>query len=176
MDCCPKERVPQTPQYHRFGVVADAENVLYVVLYPDQYSGGELSTGAFSKSKLRSCELSVCRMHHSSSSEVMQQVVCPQLARNPKRSFVGALYARAEEIRSIRADVDDTVQVICVIDDGRENYKAHAHMCYSDCVVTCKTFWQRNRQVAVRAELIARFQRRGIFKDLETAFQAAQGD
>jgi len=144
---CPKECSQQ--QRHSPGVVKAEEPIVYVLLQPDHWAGGQLTAAAFAKSQLSRGTLSVCRGAHCTAEEARASIVQPQLERDDRRVLVGALRARCSDIRDIKLEAH---RAVCVIDDGQANFPAHAVLAYSE-VTKQEKFWERNQRSAVRAEL-----------------------
>ena len=153
-DVCPKERTQQS--IYSPSTVANDEPILKVILDPTHYENGRIKKAAFPKNQLDAETLSVCRASYSSPEEINDQVVAPMMARNPRKSFVGVLRAVCREIRALVIE-PEAVRVICVIDDGLEHYRAHAHLGFSG-TTRVEGFWAvPNRKEAVRANLARAF-------------------
>ena len=161
---CPKELKQQS--VYSPDVVHDNEAILYVLLDPIQWKDGQLTYGAFSKSKLKDGSLSVSRAQYSSEDMLQERVIQPQLNRNKKRKLIGVLRALCEEIRRITGD-NTPCRIFCVNDDGTENDQAHAVIAYSELTKE-EGFWQKNNREAIRANLIEAF--RGNPMSLADAF------
>ncbi|MDF3381956.1 MULTISPECIES: hypothetical protein [unclassified Sulfitobacter] len=142
-----------------------SEEIVYCLIDPDliDKGTGELKKKAFSKSVLSKTDLSVVRADYSSEAEIWDCVVTPQLKTNPARIFCGVLVAQASDIRGI---ADCTIQDVCVADAGLKNFAAHAHLGFSSEVASSN----KSVQVAVRANLIDVFNRRGGPITLTRAF------
>jgi hypothetical protein len=169
MPSCPKELTKQKQASP--GVVESSETLVYMLLNPDHWENGKLKKAAFSKSKLKEGDLSVCRADYCTADGAYEHAVKPQLERNPARQFVGALRALCADIRGIAVD-DPPKQAICVIDDGLDSYPAHALLAYSDATKSEK-FWLRNNQEAVRANLTLVFGINGGPLPLRDCFRQA---
>lgn len=153
-DACKCETIKQSP--YSPDVVQDTESVAYIIINPDHWSDKQgLSNAALSKSKLKNHELSIARISYCSAGIIRQTIINPQLDRNPSRREVGALVAICLNIRAIRSD-ETNDRLICVIDDGKEDYIGHALLGYSDATKD-SNFWTRNDQNAVRGNLIRAF-------------------
>lgn len=152
-DCCEKEKSKQS--VHSPSVVSDDEYLVYVVLEPDQYKDDELSTAAFSKSKLKDGDLSICRKAYSNAADIRQNIVDPQIENKPHRREVGALQAQCSDVRSILTD-NPVCRAFCVNDDGLEGFEAHALLAFSD-PTKAPNFWNANDRLAIRANLVRSF-------------------
>ncbi|GLI23426.1 hypothetical protein GGQ86_003039 [Xanthobacter flavus] len=160
-EACPKEA--QTQSEHSPCVVEGHERILYVLLDPDDINDGQIAATAFKKSDLKSCSLSVCRVEYSESSEVFDRIVNPKLEKNSERQLVGGFSVICSRIRDLAIDGRRT---FCVIDDGLEDYCAHAVIGFSD-VTKEKDYWQKNNREKARADLVYLFESGGIV-DLST--------
>lgn len=154
---CPKEQIQQKRESP--GQIGSDESIVYILLQPDHWQQGGLSAAAFSKSKLKAGDLSVCRGQYCTDKQAAEHIVAPQIAKNSRRTLVGAFRAQCSEIRAIEAQ-NPKVRVICVIDDGTAAFPAHALLAYSE-LTKGKEFWQRNEQTAVRGELTRVFNAAG---------------
>lgn len=164
---CSKEKKQQSN--HSPGVVSDEEHILYVLLEPDQWKYGQLTKAAFSDSKLCACDLSVARQEHTDLDAILENVVVPQIDKNPTRQFVGLLMAPCALIRGLRVGESDGTRgdrATCVIDDGISGYEAHSLMAYSESVRR----QNRNVRLSVRANLIDTF---GALMDPGNVFGSA---
>lgn len=139
------------------GTVQLDETIVYVLIDPLQVRDGEVQKSAFSHSSLRNGDLSVCRANHSSAQDIHKHVVGPILARDKSRRLVGALRALCSAIRNLRIG-EPPEQAICVIDDGYDDFPAHAHLAYSE-VTKAEGFWERyrNARQALRGNLLLAF-------------------
>lgn len=167
---CPKELEQQNE--HSPGVVESGELIVYILVDPLQWENGFLKKSAFSKSQLQAGTLSVCRARYCTVDGAYKNIVAPLLDKDPNnRTLVGALSASCEKIRSILYE-DLPTQAICVIDDGKDGFPAHAHMGFSAPSHTTG-FWenQRNGKAAVRANLVLVFESNGSPKRLEEVFE-----
>lgn len=162
---CPKECVQQKPDSP--GPVGSSEVLIYIILDPDQWEDGQLSTAAFEHERLRKPDdgISVQRAAYSSPELVTRNVVGPQLAKKPpkkqERTFVGAIFARCADIRELRLDTQEKQRAICVIDDGTHDDPAHALLSYSESAkALTKGEEGRSQKLAIRRNLISKF--RGV--------------
>jgi len=156
-DPCPKERFKQKDISP--GIVGDGESIVLIIIDPLQWQNGKLIPAAFSKTRLKSCSLSVARGNHSTLAEINSHVVHPQLAK-PGRRLVGSCKTQCSIIRSIIGD-QDSARLFCVIDDGLDDYPAHAVIGFSDHTKS-DNFWSRNQRTAAIANLSLAFERNGI--------------
>lgn len=126
--CCEAELVQQSE--HSPGVVQDDENIAYVLVDPDLWASGTLAAAAFSKSKL-SDGMSVYRPRHCTAEEAVDHIVKPQLHRNPMRALAGCLVASTRNIRALQ---EKNRRAVCVLDDGEQQFPAHAILKFSEQV------------------------------------------
>lgn len=174
MPACPEELSKQSALSPC--VVGDEENVVYVLFKPDHWDGERLMPAAFSKSKLRQRDLSICRPQHTSLEVVSGMVVMPYLAKSPERTVVGGVSALCGDLRDLRhEDVPDR-RSVCVVDDGLEGFEGHALLGFA-CSAAEKGFWTRNREVAVRSDIVRQFSKSGVPLELDECFvsEAAAG-
>lgn len=150
---------------HSPGLVQDDEEIVYCLIDPDLYDRdtSTLKNKAFSKTALRKTDLSVIRKHHSSSDEVQEKVINPQVARKPHRRFCGVLVCQSANIRAIN---NSTKQDFCVADAGLEGFASHAHLGFCNALASMS----KSAQEAARSNLVAAFQTRGI-QGLEVIFE-----
>lgn len=160
MSGCLCEREVQKPDYSP-DIVNDNEVIGYVLINPDHWEDGVLSSAAFSKSKLKAGSLSVSRIDHTSAEDIQNNIIKPYIQKNPQRAFVGILVARCSKIRALKAVYPQNSRAICVIDDGNENDPAHAHLSFSDHSKE-NGYWNRNDRMTIRASLKEVFQKRGV--------------
>lgn len=182
MECiCVKEKAPQHDRSP--GVVADDEDVLLVLLNPDQWKDGNFTSAAFRKDWLQKGQLSVCRVKYASQEIVQRFIVDPQIARKPERSLVGGAVAKTGTIRAIQC-CDGQTRMYCVVDDpvffddenksdqcalSDDGFLGHAHLGFSE-PTSEKGFWKGNCRAAALAELTDAFQARGAPLPLEHIF------
>jgi len=164
---CPKEAKQQKKCSP--GIVENKESIVFVVIDPLHCQDGKLISAAFPTKRLTEGTLSVSRGDHSTLADVLLHVVDPQLSRDSKRKLMGACRTRCAEIRAIKGSTDKA-RLFCVIDDGSNNYPAHAHIGYSDSTKE-DGFWSRNERTAARANLTRVFEQGGILP-LDTCFIA----
>jgi len=144
---CPKELTKQHDKSP--GVVCNKEKIALILIAPDQWDDNDFTNLAFSKSRLKKGQLSVCRVEHTTQCEVYYFVVHPQLERNPERKLIGAATTACKGIRTISTSTGE--RVFCVIDDPivsndderheveiedhcnclTKDYLGHAHMSFS---------------------------------------------
>lgn len=182
---CVKEKAPQHDRSP--GVVADDEDVLLVLLNPDQWKDGNFTSAAFRKDWLQKGQLSVCRVEYASKAIVKRFIVDPQVARDPKRSLVGGAVARTGNIRAIQC-CDGQTRMYCVVDDpvfgadetkfdhcdlSDDDFLGHAHLGFSE-PTSEKGFWKGNCRAAALAELTDAFQARGAPLQLDQIFDSRE--
>jgi|SRR5215217_2136222 hypothetical protein len=155
---CPAEGAQQSE--HSPGPIDDREPIVYILVDPLTSQAGTVKD--LLKSKLKQGTLSVCRCLHCSAAEANAAVVVPLTAGTLGRSFQGALWATANRIRDIRLGMSD-VGAFCLVDDGKPDYRAHAHLAYSPADEKL-----RNAREAARANLKAAFLENGIQPSLAT--------
>ncbi|SUS08519.1 conserved hypothetical protein [uncultured Defluviicoccus sp.] len=148
--CCAKEAAQQS--VHSPGRVADSETVGYALLDPDNWRDGKLLNAAFSRTRLRACDLSIYRVESSTAAMILEKVVSPQLQRNQSRSFAGVLRALCADIRACR-DQSTNDRQFCVVDDGLDGFESHALLGFSESTAGASS----NLQTAARANLVAVF-------------------
>lgn len=165
---CPREATQQSEWSP--SVVNDDEDVVLVLLDPDQWQEGALTQSAFPMDRLKTGTVSLVRREHSSSNEVQEQVVTPQLTRNPNRKLVGGLAVVCSEVRALLTNADQ-VKALCVVDDGREDFRAHSVMGFSEATKIEK-FWSRNARAAVRGNLMTLFENSGAPLSLADCFDS----
>jgi len=146
---CPEEDERQCPDSP--GVVVDDESLGYLLYSPELWLGGELSNAAFSRSKLRAGQVSVFRTQYCDAAIVEREAWAPLQARDPNRALAGVAVALCERIRLVRNGPD---RAVCVVDAGRPNYAAHAHLGFSSSVTNSSP----SIQTAVRANLCRAFE------------------
>jgi hypothetical protein len=163
MPNCACEQQQQSP--YSPSSVKDCEVLIYCLIQTDLYDPvrKKLKNMAFSKTKLRETKLSIVRRKFASEDILKEVVISPQLKNDPKREFCGVIIADCREIRCLS---NITTRDVCVVDDGMPNFQAHAHLGYSEAV----SQQSKSTQVAVRANLIAIFERNGIITDINSLF------
>lgn len=122
-DVCPAERTQQST--HSPGIVEDTENLGRIIIAPEHVdtATGELKPGAFRIDDLKTRGLSLVRLEHASEQQIQDRA--DQLAaRREESSFEGLAVGSTKQVRSFRDNEDR--QFLCVIDDGEENFPAHA--------------------------------------------------
>lgn len=144
---CPKELTKQHDKSP--GVVCNEENIALILIEPDQWHDNDFTNLAFSKTRLKKGQLSVCRVEHTTQCEVYYFVVNPQLKKNPGRKLIGAAATVCKDIRAISTSTGE--RAFCVIDDPivcndderhevgigvqcdciTKDYLGHAHMSFS---------------------------------------------
>jgi hypothetical protein len=137
---------------HSPGVVLNAEEVIYALTDPHTIKDG--SVKEFSKSKLKSRDLSICRAQHSSATLIAKAVIEP-LTRGGN-SYHGTLWALTSEIRELALG-ESGVGAFCVADDGLAHDSAHAVLGFSEARIEL-----RNHREAARGNLKELFLRRGV--------------
>lgn len=123
---CEKEDVRQS--VHSPDVVRNEEPIVYFGIDPTTTENRTIKD--LSKSKLQSCELSVCRAPFISENDAREKIFKPIQTRQEGARLDGVLWATAEEIRAVTLG-DTNIGAFCVIDDGLESYAAHAVLGYS---------------------------------------------
>ncbi len=113
----------------------------------------------FQKQGLKAVPYSVARGNHSTVAEINSHVVHPQLAK-PGRRLVGSCKTQCSIIRSILGD-QESARLFCDIDDGLDDYPAHAVIGFSDHTKS-DNFWSRNQRTAAIANLSLAFERNGV--------------
>lgn len=183
---CPNELQKQHEESP--GVVQDSELVALILLVPDQWDNSSFTNAAFSRSKLKKGQLSICRVKHTTQCEVQQFVVKPQLDKVPSRRLAGAAYANCGDIRAIKTGSGS--RAFCIVDDPiimdvseaaqdnasgsgtvcrciTPNYLGHAHLEFSKNMTA-------NYNVAVLANIKQLFQESGCPLPLEDVFNACE--
>lgn len=158
---CPQELEKQS-SYSPSTVNSD-EPIVFVLLDPDHWQNERLAKGAFSMRKLKASGVSICRANYTNATTAFSNIVKPQLNRSPDRRLIGALRTICRDVRTIRASVD-SVQVVCVVDDGTLKDPAHALLKLSEATKDLG-FWDRNKKETVRAELARIFGNKRDFTD-----------
>lgn len=162
---CPEETVQQS--VHSPGVVVNEEPVVFALVLAD--SADELSTEIFQNKKLKQKRQSFCRSTHCTFEEMYNLVVTPQVSAPGSLEYKGYLWATAGEIRSIVAErnksrdktphlTPERVGAFCVIDDGEDNYRAHAWVGYANPL---PNFWSLHESNQARGDLLLALKRRG---------------
>lgn len=149
---CPNERSQQST--YSPGVVTCGEPIVYALIEPDNYRDG--SAQAFSKSRLKQGQLSVCRSAHARLEDARQAILDGMLAKDPNRSDRGIMWAPSDDIRMLRWPGTDE-QAICLVDHGFKDYRAHAHIGLSNPSDPNT----RNGFEAVRGQLLSVFRKNG---------------
>lgn len=147
---CPREATSQSE--HSPGLVQDDEVIVYALVNPLTSSVGQIS-----KSQLKASCLSVCRAGHISGPDAKSATVDVLLQKDTTRAHEGFLHALAGKIRAIRLGQSE-VGAFCVIDDALENYRAHAHIGFSDP----SDSKLRSEREAARGNLMLLFRERGV--------------
>lgn len=167
IDPCPRERAAKNA--YSPGIVEDEEQMVKVLVSPDDWDGQELTPAAFSRKKLRNCELSLVRAKYSTLDIVKEEVVKPQLIRDPKRKVEGCAIARCSEIRGITTS--DGERVYCIIDDpvvymdGKLG-AGHALLGFTENT-KATGFWARNDRAARILDLTRVFSKGKVPMDLD---------
>lgn len=168
------EREGSQQSSHSPSVVDDGEPIVYFAIDPTTASAKSIKE--FSRSKLKDFDMSVCRSAYCSEGDALNSVFAPVKQKNPDAGFIGALWAFAKEIRAI--PLGDTFSAFCVLDDGLDNYAAHAVMGFS--LPTDSRLM--NNRAAARLDLRYLFLRRGLKEELghcpfslEPVYQAGHG-
>ena len=170
MECCPKEKLPQGRRADH-GTVSDHETIGYVLIHPDHWDrrNNIPASAAFSKSKLKNTDLSIFRRELASCAQIQDMVVDSYVRKayqkpgSDGREFVGILLACVAEIRSLRLH-EDQARAICVLDDGYDGFESHGLLGFSDCVRDNGRWRSKSVLVAIRANLLATFERRGVLQ------------
>lgn len=155
-------------------IVGDEEHLIFTLLDPLYWNSEEktFSSAAFGKTKLKNGEVSVCRKEHSSEEEVQREIIDTLIDKDSARRFVGILLAQCGNVRSLLVDpsTDEapSQKAYCVVDDGRETFRSHAHLGFSE-VTTAKDFWNNNQRAATIGNLKKLFEKNGIL-GLEECF------
>lgn len=142
-------------------VVDDDEDVVYVLINPDYWDGLDLKAAAFSKTKLRGHDLSICRARYTSVERARSKIVEPYIESIQTRKEAGGLRAVCADLRQVRHDDVPDKRLVCVLDDGLEGFEGHAVIGFA-CAVGDSSFWTRSRQVAVRQDIVKQFSKNGI--------------
>jgi hypothetical protein len=165
---CPEETVQQS--IHSPGVVVNEEPVVFaLVLVTSADSADELSIKIFQKTKLKEKRQSFCRSTHCTFEEMYDLVIKPRMSAPGSLEYKGYLWATTGEIRSIVAErnmardkaphlTPAPVGAFCVIDDGEDNYRAHARVGYANPL---PQFWNLHQSNRARGDLLITLQRRG---------------
>ena len=150
---CPKEA--DTQSSFSPGLVSGGEIIVYALVNPLTSSVGQVS-----KSQLKTASVSVCRAGLITGPKAKEKTVDVLITKNTTRTHEGFLHALCEEIRDIKLG-KSSVGAFCVIDDALEDYRAHAHLGYSEPLDPKL----RNERETARANLMLRFQKRGVRTD-----------
>jgi hypothetical protein len=164
---CPEEESPQST--HSPSLISNDEPVIFVLVLRSE--DDERSHNILRNGRLKDKNQSLCRPHHCTFAEMRDAVVKPQINSGEPVVYKGYLWATAGEIRSIIAERNKTrdkspgltpenVGAFCVIDDGTEDYRAHARTGYADPI---KSFWTLHETVAARLALVEALWQRGKF-------------
>jgi hypothetical protein len=149
---CPKEDKQQSE--FSPGKVEDSEPIVYALIDPLTAAQGSLKE--FSNSGLKKGTVSVCRASHCTAEEARREIVGRVREKAPDRTFQGAVWTSALEIRTIRLGTFG-IGAFCVIDDGDKDYNAHALLSYSE-VTDLKI---RNERQVARGDLYDLFMKNG---------------
>jgi hypothetical protein len=160
---CPDEDTQQSEWSP--STVHNSEPLIFVLIQP--LTINESSVAYFEKGKLKNQTLSLCRGQHSTFSELKDKVIDPVCDADETRQYRGYSWAQCEEIRSILAvkrtsgngGGESTLAAFCIMDDGLEEYRAHARMGFSK---PSDDFWAKHDREAARGNLLIAFQKRGI--------------
>jgi hypothetical protein len=122
---CPGEQVQQSE--HSPGLIADDEDLAKIIYHRDQVDleTGELKPGAFRMDDLETRGLSLVRLRHMTVDE-LQHRGDEFAARHAENHLEGVGVATARQVRSLRDGKGR--QALCVLDDGEEDFPAHARV------------------------------------------------
>jgi hypothetical protein len=120
---CTAERVQQSD--HSPGLIKDDEDLAKIIYHRDQidFETGELKPGAFSMTDLMTRGLSLVRLRHITVEELQRRGE-EFAARRDENRLQGVGVASAGQVRSLRGA--EGRQALCVIDDGKPDFRAHA--------------------------------------------------
>lgn len=183
---CPNELEKQHEKSP--GVVENVELIALILLVPDQWDDSNFTNAAFSRSKLKRGQLSICRVDHTTLCEVKQFVVNPQLSKDPLRSLAGVACANCGDIRAIKTEAGS--RAFCIVDYpiiANTSEAAQDTASKSDSVCSCITphylghahleFSKEmtgNDNVAVLANIKMQFQKSGCPLPLEDVFNSCE--
>lgn len=166
---CPEEDQPQGD--HEFGVVGDAEAVVYALIEPRTSRVG--SVVYFTTNDWKERQISICRAKVCSYAAFYDQAVAGQVAKGS--AYKGFVWATAGEIRNINAVNDkgevQPVGAVCVIDDALDGFPSHARM--GECRPDTK-FWAKHQRLAARMQLTKVMLGRGVFTEAGAPFPTAE--
>lgn len=119
---CPEELCQQSK--HSPGIVENEEDIARIVIAPEHIDTAtrELKPGAFRIQHLKG-GLSLVRMQHADQQSVESRAVA-LAERRDELTVEGLGITVACEIRSLRDEEER--QALCVLDDGEEDFPAHA--------------------------------------------------
>ncbi|MER8374427.1 hypothetical protein [Mesorhizobium sp. M1406] len=139
---------------HSSGLIKNNEPIVYALIDPDQIEGGGIKD--FKKERLKKSELSVCRAWDASAEEARAYIVAKQLEKIATRTDEGYAWTPAKDIRAIRLTGLD-IGAFCVVDDGLEDFKAHAVLGYSKAPEGYDGNKLANQREAARGNLLLLF-------------------
>ena len=169
VDYCPEE---STSKDGSPGLVQGQELIVWLLFDPDNFENGKLTPSAVSKLKKRD-GASTARRDHVTAADAQKHIVDSRLSKNATLSFVGAVMAQADEIRSCGSTLKVT-RLFCVYDDpDLPNIPGHSTIRFSDLTRDGK-FWDpkkgKNNASAVLGDLLLLFEKRGSPLTLAQAF------
>jgi hypothetical protein len=120
---CPAEREQQSE--HSPGIVGNREQLARIVYHRDHLEAGtgRLTPGAIRISDLEVRGLSLARLRHITAEELQLRGE-EFAARRQENRLEGVGVATARQVRSLRDG--EGRQALCVIDDGKPDFRAHA--------------------------------------------------
>ncbi len=177
VDVCPCEK---TEKEGSPGLIELDEQILWVVLNPENSRAKKFGVTKFTKKKLKSSSLSVVRKQHSSAVQIQEKVITPRTALdeegNPKQEYDGIVWAVAGDIRGI-TDHNTNERLICIFDSPIVGFESHAMMRYSDATKR-DGYWaeKKNDAAAVAGNLHLAFTKNGGPFSLDDCFQDQSDD
>ena len=143
---CPEERRLQS--VYSPGTVRDDENLARFVSRSEHFAAdGELAPAAFPVQDFlepRRGGLSLARLGYMSKEEILQRAVAGTSDKPTKRMAV----AKAQAIRALRSK--DT-RLFCVVDDGLQDFRAHATTHLADGRRASQSSARRARMLLMQA-------------------------
>lgn len=153
--------------------VANDESVVFVIF--EHQAADVESVKLFSNNRLKDKQQSFCRAGYCSF-EAMIGAVVGSAGTADGTKFGGYMWATALEVRAIVAERNSArdkdpsstpkgIGAFCVIDDGEENYSAHARIGYAN---PKPTWWTLHDSNAARGNLLQVLRSRGVKQSSET--------
>lgn len=146
--------------------VANNETLLFALVEPHNFEDNGIKKRAFSRSELKSKQVSVSRREYTDKTSFQSAVITPLTAKDGRR-FIGVLKATCQDVRLIRTKETPSQRAVCVVDNGLEHDEAHAHLGFSEIAAS----QDKNQQSAHRLNLLRVFDSENILP-LEAVFSA----